>query len=54
MRDFCNVLCLVCFGIVDSDVVIENHQQEKRHADDVGENSELNVGDHFGTINYKI
>ena len=29
---------LVRSGIVDSDVVIEYHQQEKRYADDVGEN----------------
>jgi len=42
--------CLVGFGIVDSNIVIENHQEEERDADDVGENSELDVGDHFASV----
>ena len=33
-------------GIVDCHVVIENHKQEKRHAQHVGEDGELHVRDH--------
>ena len=33
-------------GIVDCHVVIENHKQEKRHAQHVGEDGKLHVRDH--------
>lgn len=40
------LLSFLLLGIVDCHVVIENHKQEKRHAQHVGEDGELHVRDH--------
>ncbi|KAL1776712.1 dehydrodolichyl diphosphate synthase complex subunit DHDDS isoform X1 [Sigmodon hispidus] len=40
------LLSFLLLGIVDSHVVIENHKQEERHAQHVGEDGELHVRDH--------
>jgi len=46
--------CILFFFPVDYllsgisiDIVIGNHQQEQEDAQDVGENGQLHVGDHF-------
>lgn len=39
-------LSFLLLGIVDCHVVVENHEQEKRHAQHVGEDGELHVRDH--------
>ncbi|EPQ13099.1 hypothetical protein D623_10031200 [Myotis brandtii] len=39
-------LSFLLLGIVDGHVVIENDKQEERHAQHVGEDGELHVGDH--------
>ncbi len=32
---------------VSGDVVVQDHQEEQRHSQHVGEYGQLNVGDHF-------
>jgi len=39
-------LLFLVLETVDGDEVVEDHQQEKGHAHDVGEDSQLNVSDH--------
>ena len=40
------LLSFLLLGIVDCHVVIENHKQEKQHAQHVGEDGELHVCDY--------